>query len=428
MRPLACQGRPRGKIHIMYSKTRLIFAASCTATLCLPCLCFAQAPATAPATPPAITITIPVDSPAFAFSPGNWVGDTGRGGAVYRQTWNSGAYFRVAWSTTSTTPTASILIDPSEAAVPVKARPNLAYNIDGVWTDNVPCADTIPITGLTGAGRHLLTVYQESSAQMNRWGAPGTSATNVTRIAGLQVDANSTPGVADHANKWAFIIGDSITEGIGTNGHLGDYAYFVGEALQTQGYEYGVSACGFSGWLRKGDGTGDVPGYYIVSGSTDGKGGKYDESLSRWDKIDGNNHSLLDANGHISGWGGTGQEPTIITINYGTNDTRQPTGSSDVQASITGSLTALRAAAPNAKIFLIIPFGQFCIQTIHAGVDAYEAAHPADKNVFIIDLGPSVAKTLNSNNFLGNLHPNLRGHAVFATGILAGIESHLGAG
>ena len=42
-------------------------------------------------------LTIPADSPAVVFSPGNWTGDDGRGGKLFRQTWNSGAYFRVAW-------------------------------------------------------------------------------------------------------------------------------------------------------------------------------------------------------------------------------------------------------------------------------------------------------------------------------------------
>jgi hypothetical protein len=45
----------------------------------------------------AATTLIPVDSSAFVFSPGNWVGDEGRGGEVFRQTWNPGAYFRVTW-------------------------------------------------------------------------------------------------------------------------------------------------------------------------------------------------------------------------------------------------------------------------------------------------------------------------------------------
>ena len=41
-------------------------------------------------------VTIPVDSPAIVYSPGNWVGDSNQGGGVFRQTWNSGAYFRLS--------------------------------------------------------------------------------------------------------------------------------------------------------------------------------------------------------------------------------------------------------------------------------------------------------------------------------------------
>jgi hypothetical protein len=40
-------------------------------------------------------MTIPVNSPAFVFSPGNWTGDAGRAGKIFRQTWNPGAYYSV---------------------------------------------------------------------------------------------------------------------------------------------------------------------------------------------------------------------------------------------------------------------------------------------------------------------------------------------
>ena len=46
-------------------------------------------------------ITLHVDSPAFVFSPGNWTGDEGRSGKVFRQTWNAGAYFRVTWESSN---------------------------------------------------------------------------------------------------------------------------------------------------------------------------------------------------------------------------------------------------------------------------------------------------------------------------------------
>ena len=193
----------------------------------------------------------------------------------------------------------------------------------------------------------------------------------------------------------------------------------MGQALQTQGYEYGVSACGYSGWLRPGDGTQDVPGYYVISH------GVYSEAASRWDKLDGNGHSLLDSHGHLSAYGGTGQEPGIITINYGTNEALSHSDPGDTQASITRSLAALRRAAPGAAIFLIVPFGQYDADLLQAGFRAYRAAHPADSQVFLIDLGPSVANALSAGGYWGGLHPNMRGHAVFAARILAAMEPHL---
>jgi hypothetical protein len=51
--------------------------------------------------------TIAVDLPALIFSSGNWTGDEERGGKVFRQTWNSGAYFRVTVVTRNSALTAT---------------------------------------------------------------------------------------------------------------------------------------------------------------------------------------------------------------------------------------------------------------------------------------------------------------------------------
>ena len=372
---------------------------------------------------------IPVDSPAFAFSPGNWSGDTGRGGSRFRQTWNAGAYFRVSWASPTAAPSATLLLDTSTYGTAVNPPPTLAYNVDGVWTADVTCRDRLPLIGLTGAGRHVLTVYVQNSPQSNRWGAPGAPAPNVVRVTGLQVDWVGMPVPATPQPKWALEIGDSITEGIqadnGKDDSLADYSYFVGQALQTQGYEYGVSACGYSGWLARGDGTRDVPGYFVMSGSVGGRGGRHLDAESRWDKIDGSGHSLLDRDGHLSGWGQTGQEPAIITINYGTNDALGGQDRSDTQASVTQSLGVLRHAAPQARIFLIVPFGQFDADVLRAGFERYRSVETSDTGVFLIDLGQPVAKALAANGYWAGLHPNLRGHAVLAAQILAAIEAHL---
>jgi hypothetical protein len=371
--------------------------------------------------------TIPVISSAFVFSPGNWTGDQGRGGSVYRQSWYPGAYFRVTWSTTNENPSADLLLDTSTLQ-DMKNKPVITYNVDGVWTDNVTCsANDIKVDGLHGMGTHCLTVYFKTSEQSNRWGSRDTSGKNVLRVTGLQVDGDSKAETAHPGEKWALIVGDSITEGsaadFGHSDNLSDWSYLVGQGLQERGYEYGVSACGWSGWIRPGDNPpGDVPPYYMISDSSYGAGGTYDDAHSRWNKIDGGaGHSLLDANNHISAYGDLSQEPSLILINNGTNDALSHSNASDIQASITQSLTALRSAAPQASIYLIVPFGQYALKPLHDGLAAYQAPAPDDKKVFLIDLGKSMANALNANGYWSGLHPNLRGHAIFAVKILSKI-------
>jgi lysophospholipase L1-like esterase len=363
-------------------------------------------------------ITISVDSPAVVFSPGNWTGDEGRAGKRFRQTWNSGAYFRVAWESSSPNPTAKILLDTS--TYPQNFKPPLiAYCMDGVWKSKIPCANEIVIEDIKGAGRHELSVYLHQSQQVERWGSEGKSGLNVLRVTGLQVDAESKPIPAVPQSKWALIVGDSITEGCGAT-ELAAYSHLVGQALQTQGYEYCVNACGWSGWINKGDNPpGDVPGYYVITQSSNGAGGQYDDSVSRWNKIDGNRHSLLDVQGHISSYGKTGQEPSVIMINYGTNDSLHKSNPSDTLASIIQSLAALRKSAPDAQIILIIPFGQYYAKELKEAVAIHQKNHPTETKLAIIDLGPAVAKTLAAKNgLMGGLHPNDRGHAIFAAKII----------
>lgn len=363
-------------------------------------------------------MTIPVDSTAFAFSPGNWTGDAGRGGKLYRQTWNSYAYFSVKWETKNPKPIAKLLFDTS-AYNKKFTSPRIAYCIDGAWTINVSCKKEIPIENLKRAGKHELFVCVTFSREIERWGAPGKSGRNVIRITGLQVNNNSNPLPNAKNEKWAMIIGDSITEGAGTS-PLSPYSFLLGEALRIQNYEYCINACGWSGWLNRGDNPpGDVPGYYVISGSKDGKGGTYHEDKSRWNKIDGNNHSLLDNKGRISANGQVGQEPSLIFINYGTNDILHRSNKSDTCASMVQCLTALRKSAPKASIVMLIPFGQYYSKEIRNAVESHKKTHPDDKKIHVIDLGPGVAKALSvRKGALGGLHPNDRGHANFAVKII----------
>jgi len=365
------------------------------------------------------TVTIPVDSPAFVFSPGNWVGDAGRGGKLFRQTWNPGAYFRVTWESDSTNAVPTLLLDASTYDGSY-GPPKLACTLDGIWSGDLACAREVSVPGMNPqVKRHVLTGYLKTSAQVKRWGSDGASGSNIVRIVGLRLGAGSRPGADAAQPKWALIVGDSITEGVGAN-ELEGYSHLVGQAFRSLGYEYAISACGWSGWLHRGDNPpGDVPGYYVVTNSVNGAGGQYLDALSRWNRID-SLHSLLDANGRISAYGAAGQEPSAILINYGTNDAIHPTNASDVQASMAQCLAALRRAAPGAHIFFIVPFGQYKDAEIIATVNAYRAAHPEERRLSVIDLGPDAARALTpKKGYWGGLHPNPRAHAAFAAQITA---------
>ncbi len=367
----------------------------------------------------AVAMTIPVDAAAFVFSPSNWVGDEGRGGHVFRQTWNPGAYFRVTWESDTTNVVPTLLFDVSTYDGSFNP-PVLACNLDGIWSPNLRCAKEVPVPGMNlRLKKHVLIGYLKMSAQVKRWGAETGSGSNVVRILGLNVGAGSQIGIDAASPKWALIVGDSITEGVGAY-DLEGYSLLVGQAFRSLDYEYSISACGWSGWLHRGDNPpGDVPGYYVISNSVNGVGGQYYDALSRWNKID-SLHSLLDANGRISAYGATGQEPSAILINYGTNDAIHPSNKSDVQASMTQCLGALRKAAPFAHIFFIVPFGQYKAEAIASTVHAYLTEHPEERRLSIIDLGPDVATALTpKNGYWGGLHPNPRGHAIFAAQIIA---------
>ena len=106
--------------------------------------------------------------------------------------------------------------------------PRISYNVDGIWKIDVPCAAEITLQNLDPTRQqHELTVILSSSWQEARWGAPGVSGINVLRVTGVQVDEGSRPLPATPAKKWALIVGDSITEGIGASA-LASYSHLLG--------------------------------------------------------------------------------------------------------------------------------------------------------------------------------------------------------
>ena len=360
-------------------------------------------------------VVIGISSPAWHFSPGNWAGDTGRGGSVYRQTPYWGAYANAYWTTTSN-PAAVLNISDQTAGA------YISYFLNGIETDDVavPASGGITLSGIVPNAANVLKVYTRNMANNGWW-----NESNAWKITNLSVDAGSTPGVAPTWNgKWVKIGGTSITAGINADqnnnpDNLADYSYLLGQALLQQGYDYSVTAMPSIGWIHPGDANGDVPGFYPVVN------GVYNNAGS-WNMIDAST-SLLDSNGHISAYGQTGQEPQGITLEYLTNEVLNSISTSDTQASVLQGLTAVRGAAPNAQLFPIIGFNLYAttipgysnsapyIAAMKNGVAAFQSANPSDTKVTLCDFGPTLASQLLS--IAPVIHFNGYGHGVVASDV-----------
>lgn len=358
---------------------------------------------------------IAVNSTAIVFSPGNWKGDTGRGGSVYRQTWNNGAYFRFTF-TASGSPTATILLPSSSTGS------SLDVYVNGKQTIYQGSAGgNLSISGLVANIVNNIVVIVDASPQSSRW----NNGTNIVQVQGITIDNSSTPGVASTNSHWVLIVGDSITEGIQANAgnasNVYDYSYFIGQALLNAGFDYCTNACGYSGWIEPGDSTGDVPAFYYVNSSN-----VYQDSMSRWNKID-QGVSVLDGSGQYSSYGASGTPPSGIFINLGTNEEVLGGSIPQMQASIQQCLTALRIAAPAASITVCIPFGLYYTPTFTNGpayitaIKAAVATHSADRKIFLLDLTATLSNLLATSGYTNDgVHPVLIGHANIAPKVLEG--------
>lgn len=361
---------------------------------------------------------IPVSNGAFAFSPGNWVGNSnqrGPSGATVgniARTWNTGAYFRFTWNA-SASPTLSLIWNSSSTS-----SANVSYLLNGNTTNIVSGVGSTSITVSTPSASNTLEVYFSSkSFTALNWNL----GTDQLIIAGALLDAGSTAGTASYNTKWVQLVGDSITDGSEANNGafnaIYDYSFYLGQGLRKQGYEYSVSAAGNNGWLQQGGGLSDIPDYYYTSGGT------YTDSLSRWNKVD-LGVSLLDSNGQMSAYGGLGSTPSAIFLHMGTNDARVGSNTTDTQNSVQQYLTAARAAAPQAIIIVYIPPYLYSngksswLTAVKNGISSYQTANPGDNRVIMMDSGATFQNTISNNPFTGDgLHPNIQGNGLM-TGVI----------
>lgn len=364
------------------------------------------------------------------YSPFNWSCLGSRGcvsGGTYPRAINAGAYFTAVW-TASASPTA-ILVFPTNSAAN-----HVSYILNGVLTDNVATNGNVTLSP-TASVVNTLTVYVRCAADCvpadmgTRWGG----SNNVT-YAGMYLDSASIPGTGTLPNGTAVgsdgmtstrcavkLIGDSINEGYEVDGtttfnfmHSSSFALM--QQLFAKGCDVGVQGFVGDGFLAAGNG--GVPPLYVVGSSG------FVASASRIGLID-SGVSELDSAGVTSAYGATGQAPSAILMNFGTNDALQyNTGyvlPAYISASVTGTLATLRVQAPNAKLVFVPGFplsagsranASTVLGLISTGVMNYGGSDTSLK----FTASPATASYLYTNGTTfaadSTVHPNALGNLV----------------
>lgn len=357
-----------------------------------------------------------VDDASMLFSPGNWTGDNGRGGSVSRRAWNCGAWFEFSIAA-SASPAAVLALGSYLCG----SRVNVYVN--GVETSNIAAQGIINVTGLNTSATNLIRVEIVNTPQNKRWNGGVNSVT----MLGVYIDPQSSTVAARALGRWGMMIGSSITEGALANNGADywpyDYSGLMTAAFRNDNIDVCMSACCFSDYVIPGDSDGTVPPYYMVSGGT------YDPTRSRWNLCD-QGVSVLDSNQQISAYGGTGTSPDFIMINYCSNGAGGNVNISDLSKAMLGCMTAMRKAAPNAYIFIVVPFGFYVssaynpayLQMMYDAMASYKAANPKDSKVTMIDIGETMSRRVTYGRGVytagDGRHPFLAGHALVAPFIM----------
>ena len=319
--------------------------------------------------------TIAPDDPGLFYSPYGW-----RVTAASATTANSGSYLRCLFSGNAANLTfdvARMVSPPSQLYWRIDNSPFTRETLAaGVISMAVPPNNThgdLPF--------HFLEVIVKSSTLGgNRWLAAGNSSRVV--FTGLQLEAGAVVAEALPSPLSVLIFGDSITEGVITNGDwpllpypdAGDVNHH--DATQCWSFRLGAllgaetGVVGFGGQGLVASGAGSVP--------------PFPETFALlWEGVP----RVFDP------------VPSLIVINQGTNDHWNP--KLNITAQMTTALNGLLAAAPGAPIAVLEPFGGFEAASLRAAIAATSdpsACHYVDTTGFY-------NKTIGGGLYDQGLHP-----------------------
>lgn len=324
---------------------------------------------------------------ALYWSPATW-DDYG----TYKQAIAAGSYLKTVFSGVTSI---SVDVDLSVIAASGLAAnlyPIIRTVIDGyIFVDTQLTSSTTQVTrsGLS-TGTHTFEFYIRSiDTDMPRWTSPsGVRVKSVTIPAGGSFTAPSL------RSKRMEYHGDSITEGWLQAGPTNNNALHTAVPMIAQAFDAEYGQLGFSG-----------QGYDQAGGS---------RPAFRTSALFYSSGRDRRINGLLS------PMPDYICVEHGTNGTT-------TQAHVLEVIDAFRAAAPNARIFMMVPANGRARSPVTAAVNA----RSSDTKLHLIDLGTAYqagiagsGTTGASNMYAADaLHRNLLSNAMVATGYATDMQA-----
>lgn len=345
------------------------------------------------------TTVIAVNNAALFWSPYNWYFN----GSTSARSSCPAAYLRFKFSGS----TAVALRVDTSGQTGSGINMGVKWSIDGgaVQTGTIlEATSTFTLASGLGGGTHTVEfTIVGFDANLGLWSGVPIGRLEIT---GIQLDSGGTVAAPDNIRpKRAVVYGDSISIAAFLPDINQAWASIVPLALNA---EYGVVGYSRQGWAYPG--YGDVPGVFVTGDDTNSSWNKFYAGLSRL----------------VSG--AFSPPPDYVFASLGTNDNFNSVSDATVTASVQNWLTAVRAAAPGARICVIIPSSQYKASAITAGFNAYQIAIGDWRNT-LVDLGAAAAFGLNgtptpptvtSND---GVHPNALKQATDSSAIIQAIQA-----
>jgi len=341
------------------------------------------------------SVSVNVADAGFYFSPGNWY----ISGTSYALTPSAGAYFYFRGTFTD----ATMGLDTSAlGSNPLIMR----CSLDGsAWSDSdIQGLSSIQLVGSAANTDHTVTCVYRGRTGIDSWNTPSDG----WKITGLTLNTGATTTAPAVKPCKMLILGDSRVEGRNLLS-IGEAAaqdatlaipFMIGSAYRC---EIGVVAYAALGWGSIG--VTNVPPLFTPS----------DDTNSSWNKI---------FSGHSRTFG-TAYD-YIVELDIGGADYNNSVSDATVTASVAGFLPALRAAAPSAKIIVVLSYDGKKNSAITAGYVAYQNSTP-DRNATLVDPALSATEvalifgpTCGTANLLTTdcVHPNTYGQSQIGSKVL----------